>query len=109
MKNRDESFIDVRSNDPASVLVNLGDLMQMWTNNRLLATEHRVLFPKMKEEFYKHQANSDDVVIPERRSTAFFVHPDADTIVSSLNGDSVIKSGVVASQYLQQRFDDTYL
>ena len=109
VKDMDGSFIDVKSCDPTAVLVNLGDLMQKWTNNKLLATEHRVLFPKMNDvEICEDDANKENIVISERRSTAFFAHPDDDTIIFPLDKDLSEKS-VVASQYLKGRFDATYL
>ena len=109
VKDMDGSFIDVKSCDPTAVLVNLGDLMQKWTNNKLLATEHRVLFPKMNDvEICEDDANKEKIVISERRSTAFFVHPDDDTIIFPLEKD-LSEKGVVASQYLKRRFDATYL
>ncbi|MBD8483523.1 isopenicillin N synthase family dioxygenase [Pseudomonas coleopterorum] len=53
-----------------AVLVNLGDLLQRWTNGRLVSTAHQVLHRQ-----------------PDARvSLAFFIYPDIDAIISPIGG-----------------------
>lgn len=53
---------------PGHFLVNTGDLLRLWTNERFLSTPHRVI-------------NSSNV---ERHSIPFFFNPDPDTMVECL-------------------------
>ena len=81
---------------PGTVLVNIGDLMQRWTSDSLLATKHRVLVPE--EEFRKRKC---------RQSIAFFVHPDDDFIVKCLDGSDKYEP-ISSLDYLNYRFSVTY-
>jgi isopenicillin N synthase-like dioxygenase len=56
-----------------AVLINAGDMLEMFTNGRLPATLHRVIIP---EEEIKQRTT--------RQSIVFFVHPDHDTMISPL-------------------------
>jgi isopenicillin N synthase-like dioxygenase len=61
---------------PGAVLVNIGDLMQTWTNGEFRSTHHRVAVP------------SDDRAAVARYSIAFFCEPNNDTeIAGTLAGD----------------------
>jgi len=53
---------------PLSLIVNLGDMLARWTNDRYVSTPHRVAAP----------------VASDRYSVPFFVNPDPDTVVSCL-------------------------
>jgi isopenicillin N synthase-like dioxygenase len=55
-------------NVPGTFLVNSGDMMRRWTNDRFLATVHRV-------------ANNQD---GERYAMAFFLGPNDDTVIEAL-------------------------
>nr|XP_053657371.1 uncharacterized protein LOC128706505 [Cherax quadricarinatus] len=79
-----------------TVLVNVGDLLQYWTADKLRATEHRVLIPK--EEMLKK--------IP-RRSVVFFVHPDNPVLVKPIDG-STSYDPVTVKMHIDKRFEDTY-
>ncbi|ELU04925.1 hypothetical protein CAPTEDRAFT_219759 [Capitella teleta] len=81
---------------PGSVLVNIGDLMQRWTSDRLKSTVHRVTFPV------------DDVLKQRsRRSMAFFVHPNDNWLVRGLDGCDKY-APITALDYLNMRFQETY-
>ena len=67
IRHRDGSWSAV-SAPPLSLIVNLGDMLARWTNDRYVSTPHRVSAP----------AASD------RYSVPFFVNPDPDTVVSCL-------------------------
>ena len=56
-----------------AVLINAGDMLEMFTNGRLPATLHRVVIPE--EEIKKRMI---------RQSIVFFVHPDHETMIAPL-------------------------
>jgi isopenicillin N synthase-like dioxygenase len=60
---RDDEWIDVPVN-PKALVVNIGDMMEAWTNGRLRSTPHRVLNLR-----------------PERFSLPYFVAANHDTII----------------------------
>ncbi|XP_064406736.1 uncharacterized protein LOC135351611 [Halichondria panicea] len=76
VKKKGGGYIDVPYIDGA-VLVNLGALMQQWTGDKYPATPHRVLVP-------------DDETVKERvrQSIAFFVHPDNEVLVETIDGSN---------------------
>jgi len=67
----DHTWHDVSPADGA-LLINLGDLMARWTNERWMSTLHRVKPPIV------------DGTIQRRRSAAFFHDGNADAVVSTL-------------------------
>jgi len=81
---------------PGLILVNVGDILAMWTNGRLRATEHRVRVPDCERLQQK-----------VRRSMAFFVHPDNDELITPLDG-SPCDSPVTALQHVLRRLKDAY-
>lgn len=62
---------------PNSFVVNVGDMLQQWTNDRLLATPHQVVY------FNKQEDNLAQKSIPERFSIAFFCNANKDVMLSS--------------------------
>ena len=56
-----------------AILINAGDMLEMFTNGQLPATLHRVIIPD--EELKKRTI---------RQSIVFFVHPDHETMISPL-------------------------
>jgi isopenicillin N synthase-like dioxygenase len=72
VQTRDGGWFDV-PDLPGTFVVNLGDLMQDWTNGRWRSTLHRVINPG------RSQATSQ-----ARMSTAFFHQPNHDTVVNPL-------------------------
>lgn len=61
-----------------ALFVNLGDVMQRWTNDRWKATEHKVVWPKGDH-------------VPDRQSIVFFVLMNPDAIVECV--PSCIREG----------------
>lgn len=57
-----------------TVLVNIADLLQRYTNGRVRSTRHRVVRP----------ASGSFDVLPARYSIPFFVHPDPDTTIDPI-------------------------
>jgi isopenicillin N synthase-like dioxygenase len=60
---------------PGALLINLGDMLARWTNDRWISTMHRVLPPI-----------APDGSVVRRRSAAFFHDGNADAIVACLPG-----------------------
>ena len=75
-------------------VVNVGDLLARWTNNRFASTEHRVI-------------NSSG---RERLSCAAFVDPDFETVVAPVvkAGESAQFEPTTAGEYLVQRFGKAF-
>lgn len=78
-----------------SILVNIADMMTIWTDGLYKATRHRVSVPKEKAERRR-----------SRSSIAFFVNPDDDVVVEPLNGSKKFPS-VKFKDYLYDKFKNT--
>jgi isopenicillin N synthase-like dioxygenase len=81
-----------------TLVCNLGDCLQRWTNDVYLSTPHRVLAPER-----------------ERFSIAFFCEPNPDALVDATQIQSCVPKGqkakyapITADAYLQSRFAATY-
>ncbi|KAF7909403.1 uncharacterized protein EAF01_003121 [Botrytis porri] len=97
--------------DPSPpILVNIGDLLSHWTNNLLVSTVHRVIFPK-----------SLPTEIADRYSIAYFCHPVGTTVLESVPSERVQKFGeangeikrkkgekITADEHLMGRLRATY-
>lgn len=81
---------------PGTAVVNIGELVQRWTSDALIATKHRVLIPEVEFKKRKH-----------RQSVAFFVHPDNDYIIECLDGSAKYEP-ISSIDYLNFRFSETY-
>ncbi|KAF2641549.1 Clavaminate synthase-like protein [Massarina eburnea CBS 473.64] len=88
-----------------TVLVNIGDLMARWSNDRWRSTVHRVGLPE--------RAGLGEMV-PDRYSIPFFATPDRDTIVEALpgcwdDGSRPRRYGPVTTfEYVQMRMETLY-
>ncbi|MEC9345437.1 MAG: 2-oxoglutarate and iron-dependent oxygenase domain-containing protein [Pseudomonadota bacterium] len=60
---------------PGTVVVNIGDMMARWSNDRWRSTLHRVANPP-----------TVDGTLPARQSMGYFLHPNFDTVVEALPG-----------------------
>ncbi|WP_117234975.1 isopenicillin N synthase family dioxygenase [Vibrio maerlii] len=81
-----------------SFVVNIGDLMQRWTNDRYKSTAHRVTSPTQGVT---------------RFSMPFFVEPDFDTVVKTLDSCLALDEEtryppITAGDWILSRFSDTY-
>ncbi|EKG22135.1 Oxoglutarate/iron-dependent oxygenase [Macrophomina phaseolina MS6] len=63
---------------PGTCVINVADLLQRWSNDRLRSTRHRVVAPP------SHKIDGATGMLPARYSTAFFVHPSAETTVAPI-------------------------
>ncbi|MCG3269526.1 isopenicillin N synthase family oxygenase [Yoonia sp. I 8.24] len=73
-------------------IVNIGDSLMRWSNDLYVSTPHRVLPPKSA-----------------RRSIAFFLDPNPESVITALPGTGAAKyAPVSAADYLRSRLDATY-
>jgi isopenicillin N synthase-like dioxygenase len=75
---------------PGTCVINIADLLQRLSNDRLRSTRHRVTKPQLTKEQLAELG--EDGLLPARYSAAFFVHPSPDmTVQPLLIGDEVPK------------------
>jgi len=84
--------------EPNTLVVNIGDMMQRWTNNKFKSTIHRVLNPSTTQH---------------RFSVPFFFDPNYDTVVECIEsccGDDCEKlyPAVVFGDHLQNMYSATF-
>lgn len=96
VRNRSGEWIDATA-PPGPLVVNIGDLMAIWTNDRWVSNPHRVVNPP----------NS------ERYSSPLFVEPPFHTVIEALpgcvaDGEMPRHAPMVAGEYLLSRFDGTH-
>ncbi len=78
---------------PGAFVVNIGDCLMRWSNDTYVSTPHRVLPPKRP-----------------RRSIAFFLDPNPDSIIAALPGTGAPRyPAVTGADYLRSRLDATYV
>lgn len=87
VRKRGGSWVAVNA-QPGEFIINFGEMMEMWTSGRVVATPHRV------------KGGSE-----ERISVALFFNPNHDTNVAPVGSDRVMR----AADHLQKRFDETYV
>ncbi|XP_071115189.1 uncharacterized protein [Haliotis cracherodii] len=79
-----------------TIVVNIGDLMQRWTADKLKATVHRVIIP-----------HDEKMKACCRQSVALFVDPDDDVVIECLDGSNKYKP-VTSRDYVGGRLRATY-
>ena len=65
-------------------VINVADLLQRLSNDRLRSTLHRVTSPPLEKV-------GADGMLPARYSTAFFVHPSPDVEIAPILTDGEVK------------------
>ncbi len=93
--NKQNEWIPINAG-PGEIVVNVGDMLQRLTNNRLRSTTHRVVNPP-KEKWHTH-----------RYSIPFFLHPRSemklDCLESCVTADNKLAyEPITAGGYLRQR------
>ncbi|GAA5902901.1 hypothetical protein JCM6882_009156 [Rhodosporidiobolus microsporus] len=84
---------------PDTVVVNVGDLLQRWSNDVLKSTIHRVVLPFDLKE----------AMTPRRNSIAFFSNPNLHEIIKCLPNTGEPKyAPVECEEYLVKRLGETY-
>ena len=79
--NNDWELVALETDD---IIVNFGDLIEIWSENQIKATPHRV-FGNNKERF----------------SIPFFFNPQFDTVISETDS-------IIAGEYLSNRYNSSY-
>jgi len=88
---KENSWIDVPVLEDC-LIINIGDLMELWTAGRWVSTLHRVIARPNQ---------------PPRKSLAYFHQPNWDSIIKPIN--SGIYGSVVSGPYLMDKFKSTNL
>lgn len=96
---RDGGWVPVRPTKGALV-VNLGDMMQRWTNDRWVSTMHRVVVP-------------DDLndAMSRRLSIGYFMHPDYDAKIECLPscvGDGALYPSITAGGHIRSKIEASH-
>jgi isopenicillin N synthase-like dioxygenase len=102
VRNRAGQWLDVVA-PPASFVVNIGDMMQMWTNDKWLSTVHRVVNPPA-DKAHERGAGS------RRQSLVFFHTPNENTriecLASCTSADNPPRHApILASEHMRQKSD----
>jgi isopenicillin N synthase-like dioxygenase len=96
VRTRSGDWIDVRT-QPHSFVVNIGDLLMRWTNDRWLSSLHRVVNPPLTPT-----AN------PARLSIAFFNHPNYDVLIECIAAPGQAKHPpIVSGEYRDLKYAKT--
>ncbi|KAL1394231.1 thymine dioxygenase [Phyllosticta capitalensis] len=69
-----------------AVLVNVGDLLERWSNGRWRSTVHRVGMPAGVGEGEDKGKEEEEEMCPPRYSIPFFAAPDPQTLIEALPG-----------------------
>lgn len=80
-------------------IINIGDLLARWTNDRWVSTMHRVVEP----------VGDTDSPAPRRQSIAYFMNPNYDAKIEAIatcleTGETARYQTVLAGQYLIEKF-----
>lgn len=87
---------------PGSLIINIGDIMARWTNDRWISTPHRVVVAQ----------SSLQTIVPRRQSLAFFYQPDWNAEIRCIPTclpahDKPTYPMVRSGAYLMDRFGDS--
>ena len=93
-KSKESGWIDIEPEED-TIVVNLGDAMQVWSNDQYVAAIHRVL---------KRTNNS-------RYSTPYFYNPEGNAVLKPIEGlssESDLYKSFTWKEYIQGRVNDNY-
>ncbi len=101
VRNRAGEWIDVNA-PPGGFVVNLGDLMQYWTNDKWISTLHRVVNPPR-----------DQRLGSRRQSLVFFHNPNPGALVSCIEtctgpGNPAKYPPITAGEHLAMKVNKAY-
>ena len=97
VKTRSGTWIDVAT-DPDTFVVNIGDLLMRWTNDRWVSNLHRVATPPANTRGAK------------RLSMAFFHHPNYDALIQCVAPPDQAKyPPVLSGEYRDLKYRQTRL
>jgi isopenicillin N synthase-like dioxygenase len=81
---------------PGGFIINIGDMMQRWTNDQWLSNMHRVVNPPV-----------EPFVPKPRQSIAFFLHPNHDALIecipTCMDGAEAKHPPILAGQYMKEK------
>ena len=98
VRTRHGQWIDVHTT-PTNFVVNIGDLLMRWTNDRWLSNLHRVVNPPL-----------GDGLSRPRLSMAFFNHPNYDVLIECLASPGEAKhASVLSGEYRNLKYTKTGL
>ncbi len=88
---------------PGELIVNLGDMMARWTNNRWQSTLHRVINPPIEQ-----------AAASRRLSLGYFMHPNYDAPIACLPGCSSPENPpayapTTAGRHIRDKIEASYL
>lgn len=99
------SWIFVPPPTDGGIVINVGDMLQRWTNDVLRATPHQVV------ELNKENEEKESYVVPERYSIAFFCNANKEVmlepLVSLSPGEPAKYEPVKSHDYLTSRLSAT--
>jgi isopenicillin N synthase-like dioxygenase len=96
VRTRDQRWIDV-STSPTTFVVNIGDLLMRWTNDRWLSNLHRVVNPP-----------TTGAASAARLSIAFFNHPNYDALIECLPSQGAPRHApVLSGEYRDLKYAKT--
>nr|GAT53058.1 2OG-Fe oxygenase family [Mycena chlorophos] len=88
---------------PGTIVVNVGDLLQRWSNDTLRSTLHRVVAPPATP------VNAHEEITRERKSIAFFCNPNFTQEIACLPNCGIPKyPSVSTEEYIVGRLTATY-
>jgi len=101
VKHSDKEWIPIEPEDN-TFIINIGDMMARWTNDRWVSTLHRVVTSD----------SSEKALTDKRQSIAYFQNPNFDAKISCLstckeNEAAPKYRSIEAGQYLMDRFHAT--
>lgn len=83
-------------------IVNLGDLMKRWTNDKWLSTLHRVVNPP-EEACSNDDKKNDSEESTRRQSVAFFHNVNRDAVIENLSKEAAKYESIVAGDFLMMK------
>lgn len=95
-------YFAVPCKSPTEMIVNIGDCLQRWTNDRFCSTSHRVVLP-----------SNENAWVQDRYSIAYFGKPNRSQPVGTLrellrDGENPRYEGITAWDYNQEKLVLTY-
>jgi isopenicillin N synthase-like dioxygenase len=82
---------------PGAFIINLGDLMKRWTNDKWLSTLHRVVNPvEGAKEWTSHTST-------RRQSVAYFYNTDRDAVIDNLTPTESKYPSIIAGDFLMEK------
>ncbi|KAL4910009.1 hypothetical protein BDW74DRAFT_46680 [Aspergillus multicolor] len=101
-------YLPIAADKCTDIIINVGDCLQRWTNDRLRSANHRVTLPRDLSD------GDSDGLVKDRYSVAYFGKPSRDVLVRTLtrllrpNEEAKYCEEMTAWQYNQSRLLQTY-